>query len=285
MTCSCKKVGEDFLSIVQSFNQSATMNRLRTRDVPTSSMEFNEIQLFLRNAETVLAGCAEEIQRLKRLREETIRAMSNARALASPIWKLPPEILYETFAVYLGDAQRELELLPSALLIEYHSRLPSPSFCLAQVCTLWRNLIHARPSCWSSIFISMPTILKYPKRLYLLHHCISRSASMPLEFIIAHGNKADDPRDDFLIHSVYNLLLENHPRWRTFTSLVDGAQKWENYIDRWISDEELRQWTSGEEPYGSLNLCSELKVYRAEESLACPSRYNRLFSILTELEI
>ncbi|KAE9389047.1 hypothetical protein BT96DRAFT_414103 [Gymnopus androsaceus JB14] len=106
--CSCE-TEKELPAFLPPFNRT-TLDRLRAGYVPKSSVELSDIETFLQSAESSLADYEEDIQRLertKRLREETIRAMHNARTLTSPIRKVPPEILCEIFANYICDSAFE----------------------------------------------------------------------------------------------------------------------------------------------------------------------------------
>ncbi|KAE9389049.1 hypothetical protein BT96DRAFT_1025204 [Gymnopus androsaceus JB14] len=203
----------------------------------------------------------QRLERTKRLREETIQAMHNARALASPIRKVPPEILCEIFTNYICDST--LKDPESELTNLNETRATCPAICLTWVCSFWRNLALACPSFWSSIFVSIPSLLENPQQIHLLHHFITQSANAPLDIIVVHDRINNPCHDASLIQSVYNILLENYPRWRRFTSLFehrpDGGyiQHWEAHVEQWLEEHagsevghlpylEFLHWDSGE---------------------------------------
>lgn len=294
-------LAEDKLpAFVQSVNQT-NLDRLRAGYVP-NSIELSDIQSFLQSVEPILAGYEEDIQRLqklKKLREETMRVVDNARALASPVWKLPREILLEVFAEYSHDAFRDLELEPTDSLISDIKRPICSTLTLTWVCSFWRQLLLYRPCFWSSLFISIPSLLRHPDQFDIFHQCIARSANEPVDLILVHADDTNTHNDHLpLIHAVYNTLLTNHSRWRRFTSLCTGTWRiWLAQNSERISTSGLDQfpklkflhWDSGEVPYMLFQSCPELAILHGKNMIMTRSDsrrfWPRFLSRLTELQI
>ncbi|KAJ7189063.1 hypothetical protein C8R46DRAFT_1244485 [Mycena filopes] len=219
------------------------------RDILRSNIVPPEISSFCRVAEEApveLARYDAEIERLK----ESIDQLSSERAtlawysdgcrsVASPVRRLPTELLAEIFDMCAPEGQdvisdtttltEEIErlakkyLLQLAQVLSYLShRLESLrlwSLHMLQVCSHWRSVAMGTSTLWSQIVVDTSVWSRIPHYsptlLDLLASSLQRGGECPLTLQIAvdHGNRNE--------RSVLNLLSEHSRRWRDVSMWID----------------------------------------------------------------
>ncbi|KAJ4474037.1 hypothetical protein C8J55DRAFT_518762 [Lentinula edodes] len=77
--------------------------------------------------------------------------MKKARALVSPIQRLPPEILCFVFLEYIHNVPKKFKqrLFFCSLVLDEEKSLYCPTVQLTWVCSLWRKVVLGCPLFWS----------------------------------------------------------------------------------------------------------------------------------------
>ncbi|KAJ7157834.1 hypothetical protein C8R46DRAFT_1355461 [Mycena filopes] len=191
------------------------------RDILRSNVVPPEISSFRRVAEEAPAELARydaEIERLK----ESIDQLSSERAtlawysdgcrsVASPVRRLPTELLAEVFDMCAPEGQEvmsetttsteEVERLAKKYLLQ-----------LAQVCSRWRSVAMGTPNLWSLIVLDTAvwddSDYSSQTLLNLVASSLQRGGgcSLTLRIAVGHGDPAE--------RSVLELLSEHSRRWR-----------------------------------------------------------------------
>ncbi|KAE9404811.1 hypothetical protein BT96DRAFT_790989, partial [Gymnopus androsaceus JB14] len=96
---------------------------------------------------------------LKRARSASSHHLATAQALASPVWKVPPEIWTEIFSSYASE----------------NRKTTFPATDLVAICSTWRAIVLSTPRIWSFL-----NIRSSDRVLSTLARDISHSKEAPL---------------------------------------------------------------------------------------------------------
>ena len=134
-------ISNDHLHRPNSQMASPFEQRFGTNYVPTSQ-ELDRLQILIEEENSVIDGIDAEIDELMMKREIHIQRMGEHFALASPVRRLPDDIVLATF----------LESL--ALTPPWPS--PHPIVAISHVCRWWRELALSAPPLWTKIEVTLP---------------------------------------------------------------------------------------------------------------------------------
>ena len=184
----------------------------RPTDAPSESLKIEDL---LELPTSRLEELAIQLQELEEQFLQIRYEQSKYRALISPFYKLPIEILQEIF----------IACLPTA-----HNHLMSrwePPILLTQICSSWRNVAHATPQLWKSIHIAGPyrrlpgsphyflnflsTTIEHDPRLEAVVEWLTRSAAYPLDISVGHSISNDD---DWFYYRTIDSLIQFSEKWR-----------------------------------------------------------------------
>ncbi|KAJ7189030.1 hypothetical protein C8R46DRAFT_935250 [Mycena filopes] len=171
-----------------------------------------------------LARYDAEIERLKesidkRLLERATLAWysDGCRSVASPVRRLPTELLAEIFDMCAPEDQKIMSTTTPTQEIERISK--NYLLQLAQVCSHWRSVAMETPNLWSLIVLDTDLWDRLPQSsrtlLNLVASSLQRGGECPLTLHIAvdHGNRND--------RSILELLSGHSHRWRDVSMWID----------------------------------------------------------------
>jgi len=203
----------------------------------TSRTETEQIYELLRLPEQELRNTDEEISRLHDLlnelehrREKALTYIHKHRQLLSPIRRLPPEILAETFVRCLPSNHLPTRNLAEAPLL------------LTLVCKQWREIALSTPRMWCALHIYVPysrfnDVQFIEKRKAGIQQWLERSGSLPISLSVTHKHPTwtpvhdpDNPEapldpysEESPLSSLMKCLVSFSPRWGELTLNVPIA--------------------------------------------------------------
>ncbi len=172
----------------QAFPQSACAPRvlqlLQCNDAPTDA-ELSDFQETVKTAPNRLAELDEKIAHARKeldtliLERISIEAdMGDAKALSSPVRRLPPDVLR---AICLDVIPSPREIMST---LDDHGGLnhTKPPWTLSQVCRSWRSIIVSSPELWSSMSLVLSNIFSSSifSQMFMLGLRFERSRNVPL---------------------------------------------------------------------------------------------------------
>ena len=208
---------------------------LQNNDAPSEST-IRELTKSLKAPLNELQEVEAEIQRLGELmetmkmkRQSIQKRINDHTTILSPARRLPPDVLHEIF----------FHCLPI-----HHNPIMKSSespLLLTRICSSWRAIALSSPRIWSKVYIPLPgdpsisssygtindeTTLSIRRQRFagiLRSRCgavrrwLERSGACPLSLSVTYPSNCSgiqNPKDDELIHEMFEILLSFADRWR-----------------------------------------------------------------------
>ncbi|KAK0243586.1 hypothetical protein EDD85DRAFT_874913 [Armillaria nabsnona] len=177
---------------------------LQCNDAPTDA-ELSDFQETVKTAPDRLAELDEKIAHARRnldalaLERISIEAdMEDAKALSSPVRRLPPDVLR---AICLDVVPSPWEIMST---LDNHSGLnhTKPPWTLSQVCRSWRSTIVSSPELWSSMSLVLSNSFSSSifSQMFMLGLRFERSQNAPLTVAFFSGS-------DISSHPLLSLVI------------------------------------------------------------------------------
>ncbi|KAJ6563925.1 hypothetical protein B0H19DRAFT_1140008 [Mycena capillaripes] len=192
---------------------------LRTNDVPLDSEIpvireiISEDQDRIDALDTMMGALDAQIRHLQATRaqlaerrRETADHAHQFHAIASPVRRVPQELICEIFALSTAQDRATLEA--------------TPPWRLGFICRPWRQYALSYPLLWSSLTISTHRewiASRMTRLLSKLEAQLARSATAPLD--ISWSGVTDNPET-----RVLDLILPHSNYWRTVTLRISGSE-------------------------------------------------------------
>ncbi|KAL0064062.1 hypothetical protein AAF712_009028 [Marasmius tenuissimus] len=181
---------------------------LRSSNALSTNLLF-DIPTFIHDAERDIQTYDRYIDQI-RVKQTELRAdIARCSSLASPIRRLPSELLQRIFVFALEPLSFNSPTVSNIFGCETNEELgpttwESVAFCLASVCHRWREVAVATPAIWSRFAFYECERALDPVRL-----CILRSSSHEISFIAS--------RFDETVPELIETLIQHSRRWSHFT--------------------------------------------------------------------
>jgi hypothetical protein len=196
------------------------------------------VLLELSDLDSVMDRLADLREHLKEKQERIIQSMNLHRGLQSALWRLPDEVLSETF----------VQCLPPGNLCRYSPKLAP--LLLTRICRRWREVSVDMPRLWCRLLVRVD-VNNWQKAVYCFNSWLKRSRGIP----IALGLYGDTNNDASILQSLlqpYNnqisslimyddvskaseLLLQNLPALRELTMTGSLVRFYGSTVDESIS--------------------------------------------------
>ncbi|THU90874.1 hypothetical protein K435DRAFT_246450 [Dendrothele bispora CBS 962.96] len=213
--------------------KSSPFYHLLDTNYAASRAEAEHINEILRPHEQDLRNIDEEIARLDTLledlrsqREKVVSYIHKHRQLLSPIRRLPPEILADSFTYCLPVAHPPTRDLSEAPLL------------LTLVSKQWREIAFSTPYLWSALHIYIPHSRVndeefMERRKNGIKQWLERSGNLPISLSLTHRCPVYGPdnqesliqsySENTPLSSLMECLMEYSPRWKDLTLIGPRA--------------------------------------------------------------
>ena len=213
----------EFASLLQN-NDAPSESTIREL---TESLKapLNELQ----EVEAEIQRLGELMETMKMKRQSIQKRINDHTTILSPARRLPPDVLHEIF----------FHCLPI-----HHNPIMKSSespLLLTRICSSWRAIALSSPRIWSKVYIPLPgdpsissgygtindeTTLSIRRQRFagiLRSRCgavrrwLERSGACPLSLSVTYPSNCSgiqNPKDDELIHEMFEILLSFADRWR-----------------------------------------------------------------------
>ncbi|KAG7097521.1 hypothetical protein E1B28_004864 [Marasmius oreades] len=195
-----------------------TWSDIRANYFPSLS-ERSQIHRSLDDAAGELERYDQEIERvvgtlrqLEEERERLVGMMEGARALLSPVRRLPSELLLSVFCFLLEPEEYSLAIS------KFGNAVYSPTFNISRTCTFWRRIVHSNPDLWRSISVDVVGIDAKRRLLNLVYVYLENSRTSPLTIQITDNDFSPD--DGLYFNTIGNTGVD------VIKALVRHSERW-----------------------------------------------------------
>ncbi len=204
--CGYTMPGESFGPILPSprFEELSSCN-----DPPVDS-ERAALEAVVREGKAKLASLRQRIATVRKMLQilfkeqtRTVKHITDAKILLSPIRRLPADVLIEIFTACLPedpDLPDDTDSLDTQLQVA--------PWVLSQVCSSWRQTALTWTGLWANIRLKMDLYTNHMESVFRLGIVLDRAGEHRLRVFI-HGQK------DFSDHPVFEMIMSTSARWES----------------------------------------------------------------------